>query len=151
MVCRKYVVLTIFTLILQVLYVMSLSKFSIRQGINIPGLKVAFKLFTQPNLALPQIEIQHLSQLNAKKLKEWGVRGIVFDKDNTLSLAYVDEVHASVKPKVVEVKELFPTGISILSNSVGTSDDRNYQAAAKVEECMGIPVIRHQKKETRMS
>jgi Mitochondrial PGP phosphatase len=35
------------------------------------------------------------------------------------------------------------SAVAILSNSVGSCDDRNFESAAKTEKMMKLPVIRH--------
>lgn len=58
--------------------------FALRQSLNLPGLKAAGLLFTQPRLLIPDIELKGIQYLNVEKLQERGIRCIVFDKDNTL-------------------------------------------------------------------
>ena len=55
-----------------------------------------------------------------------------------------------MQDKVREAKELFPGAVSILSNSVGTDDDVNYEAAILTSTNMAIPVIRHKHKKPAM-
>ena len=50
----------------------------------------------------------------------------MFDKDNTLSLAFVDELHESVVDTMEKANKLFPGRVAILSNSVGSCDDKDY-------------------------
>ena len=49
------------------------------------------------------------------------------DKDNTLTHAYQTELHPSVINAVNESYRLFNGHIAILSNSVGSCDDKVYQ------------------------
>ena len=92
---------------------------------------------------MPQISVKSLSELNFIELKARGVKYLVFDKDNTLTRAFEDELHESVKEAVDEAHTEFPGKIAILSNSVGSSDDQGYKAAAETEKKLKIPVIRH--------
>jgi len=79
--------------------------------------------------------------------KEFGIRCVVFDKDNTLSLCYVDELHESVRETVEQSKIIFGERcVAILSNSVGSCDDLDYKGAAETEQNMQLPVIRHVEK-----
>jgi phosphatidylglycerophosphatase GEP4 len=39
-----------------------------------------------------------------------------------------------------------PQNVAILSNSVGSREDKGFEEAIKVEETLGISVIRHMKK-----
>jgi phosphatidylglycerophosphatase GEP4 len=126
---------------------MSFSRFSLKQAINVPALKMVTSIIRKPALAIPQQEITLLSDLNVRMLKGAGIKYIVFDKDNTLCHTYSDELHPSVVNKVNECKQEFsPSSVAILSNSVGTKDDTNYAGAVATELAMSIPVIRHDQK-----
>ena len=61
--------------------------FKVKQALNVPGIKFISKVISNPSIALPNIEVNHLSELNLLKLKRDGVKYLVFDKDNTLRFA----------------------------------------------------------------
>lgn len=125
-------------------YSMGLSRFSLKQALNIPAIKMIGNIIRQPSLALPCVQLDRLSDLNLRSLKENGIKCIVFDKDNTLCYSFTDELHPVVKASVSEAQKLFSrSGVAILSNSVGTTDDVNYEGAKITESKLGIPVIRH--------
>ena len=63
---------------------MSLSKYSIKQSINIPGIKKAMQAIFKPSLTIPQIDVRRVDDLDFVTMKENGIRCVVFDKDNTL-------------------------------------------------------------------
>jgi hypothetical protein len=64
----------------------------------------------------------HLTQRDRND--DAGVRGIVFDKDNTLTAPYVDTPHDTVAAAFDQCKDVFgPSRVVILSNSAGTPDD----------------------------
>lgn len=126
---------------------MSFSRFSLKQSINVPALKMISSIVRKPSLAIPQQELTFLSDLNVHILKGAGIKYIVFDKDNTLCYTYTDTLHPSLVNKVNECKQVFsPSSVAILSNSVGTKDDTNYAGAVATELAMNIPVIRHDNK-----
>ena len=76
-----------------------------------------------------------------------GIRAIVFDKDNTLTAPYENEVHPLAKKGLESAMDVFGKDhVAILSNSAGTNDDPAYKDASEIEEEMGISVIRHQEK-----
>lgn len=52
-----------------------------------------------------------------------GIRGLIYDKDNTLTAPYVDEVHPVVAQAFQASKDVFGDRILVLSNSAGTADD----------------------------
>ena len=120
-----------------------LSRFSLSQSINVPALKKLGALLRKPSMIIPQIRVNKLKDLDIIGLKRQGVKYLVFDKDNTLTLAFKDELHEDVKSSIEEAHTHFPGNIAILSNSVGSSDDLGYKAAIETERRIGIPVIRH--------
>ena len=125
---------------------MSFLKFSLKQSLNVSGVKKAFKALFDPSLVIPQLHIDHINQLNFVTLKEQGITCVVFDKDQTLSVTYVDQLHPSVVDHVNLAKQQFPNAVAILSNSVGSCDDDGYQGAMETEKYMKLPVIRHRLK-----
>lgn len=125
-------------------YSMVLSRFSLKQSLNMPAIKMLGSIMRNPSLAVPSIELNQLSDMNLSSLKENGIKCIVFDKDNTLCKSFTDELHPTVRDVVRSAQEMFSnTNIAILSNSVGTTDDLNYEGAKVTEKRLGIPVIRH--------
>lgn len=65
---------------------MTMSRFSVKQAINLPGLNAVTSVISKPSLGIPQIELSKLSSLNLNKLKDTGIKCLIFDKDNTLRL-----------------------------------------------------------------
>lgn len=66
---------------------MSLSKYSVSQAINLPGIRKAMKAILQPSLLIPQISVKSVNDLDFQEMKDNGISCVVFDKDNTLRLA----------------------------------------------------------------
>lgn len=115
----------------------------LRQSVNLSALYQLRSLLLRPALLVPNFSIQSLNELNFDSLREQGIRAVVFDKDNTLTLTYKEELHPLVKPAVSKAMRTFPDLVSILSNSVGSSDDKGFKGAHKTEVALGIPVICH--------
>ena len=63
------------------------------------------------------------------------VKYVIFDKDNTLTLPYINKYYNSkIEMKVKESIDIYGfENVAILSNSVGSSDDKNYEEAKKIE------------------
>ncbi|TFJ81634.1 hypothetical protein NSK_006885 [Nannochloropsis salina CCMP1776] len=73
-----------------------------------------------------------------------GIKGVIFDKDNTITAPYVDEVHEQVADAFETSKRVFgPRKLIIISNSAGTLDDSGHAAAIRIESSLGVPVLRH--------
>ena len=77
-----------------------------------------------------------------------GITAVVFDKDNTLTAPYSLRTHPDAVVGLAAALSVFgPDRVAILSNSAGTTkDDPDYKEAIKIEQDMGIKVIRHDEK-----
>jgi len=119
-----------------------------RQTLNLPSLFKALSLFKSPHLAVPDISLSSLSQISASQLRAKGVTCIVFDKDNTLTYTYHDVLHPAVSQTVTELRHEFGSdALSILSNSVGSSDDGpEFLGAKATEASLAMSVIIHANK-----
>jgi hypothetical protein len=60
------------------------SKFTLKQFLNVPGLKAIGLIFTSPQLILPHYHLSHVSAIDYHLLKSKGIKCLVFDKDNTI-------------------------------------------------------------------
>lgn len=118
----------------------------LRQSINFSAILQLRSLFYHPSLVIPDYSVNSLSEISMEDLYAKGIRGIVFDKDNTLSISYENKLHPSVVGTIQKTKAIFKNRIAILSNSVGSSDDDNFKGAVATEKGLGLPVIRHIKK-----
>eukprot|EP00540_Astrosyne_radiata_P023511 CAMPEP_0116862028 /NCGR_PEP_ID=MMETSP0418-20121206/23397_1 /TAXON_ID=1158023 /ORGANISM="Astrosyne radiata, Strain 13vi08-1A" /LENGTH=220 /DNA_ID=CAMNT_0004496809 /DNA_START=320 /DNA_END=982 /DNA_ORIENTATION=+ len=102
----------------------------------------------RPSLMVPHVTVPTVSDLNYEALKKQDiVDAIVFDKDNTLTAPYENKVHPQASCGLEMARCVFGNDrVAILSNSVGSSDDIGYRDAKRVEDDLGIAVIRHQEK-----
>lgn len=97
-------------------------------------------------LSIPHFWVADISCINPDKLYEYGFKGVLFDKDNTLTVPYANEIHPNIQKVFSRFKALFGDCLAVLSNSAGTQDDRGYQDAETIEKLLGISVIRHRRK-----
>lgn len=97
---------------------------------------------------VPHVSLDNISQLHYRTLKDrCGIRAIIFDKDNTLTAPYALAIHPDASAGLEAAKEVFGSeNVAIMSNSAGTLDDPDYEDAKKIEEALGIAVIRHDEK-----
>ena len=106
----------------------------------------AFKKSNSINI-LPHIETCDLRNVDWKYLKEeMKCMGVIFDKDNTLTLPYEKEVHPWAKDALEVCCDVFGKDmVALYSNSAGLEqyDGPEYAHAKELEECMGIRVMRH--------
>ena len=114
------------------------------QSINFDGIYYLAKLLRRPRFLLPHIYTENISKVNFRNLKESGIKGVIFDKDNTLTAPYIDEIHPLAKKGYEDAKSVFGSeNLLILSNSAGTNDDLHHEDAKRVENRLGIHVLRH--------
>lgn len=85
-----------------------------------------------------------ISCIDFEALKKSGIRVVVFDKDNTLSLPYASNIHPQVENGFEVCKRVFGIqNVAILSNSAGGPDDIRFGEAVIIEREFGVSVIRH--------
>ena len=76
-----------------------------------------------------------------------GIEAICFDKDNTLTAPYSQNLHLSVQDSLEMCKKVFRDRIVVFSNSIGSSEfDQNFKKADLFTKATGIRVIRHNSK-----
>lgn len=118
------------------------------QSINTKALLTLASVVRRPSLFVPHVALSNVSQLNYTALKEHcGIRAVIFDKDNTLTAPYGMDIHPDASQGLELAKSVFGSAnVAIMSNSAGTLDDPEYEDAIKIEEALGIAVIRHDEK-----
>mmetsp|Transcript_3025 Transcript_3025/g.4321 ORF Transcript_3025/g.4321 Transcript_3025/m.4321 type:complete len:279 (+) Transcript_3025:96-932(+) len=116
------------------------------QSVNIPGILSFGRVLVNPSIAIPHISVPHISYLNFETLHQIGIRAVVFDKDNTLTAPYVDEIHPLTQRGLEQCRRFFNDSMVILSNSAGTNDDVGFESADRISAALKIPVVRHSEK-----
>ncbi|GAB4858195.1 Phosphatidylglycerophosphate phosphatase 1, chloroplastic/mitochondrial [Ancistrocladus abbreviatus] len=119
------------------------------QGFNLEGILCSSEvIFKHPNLALPQATVPDIRWINWAELRRRGFKGVVFDKDNTITLPYLLTLWAPLKPSLQHCKSIFgEENVAIFSNSAGLYEfDPDGSKAREVEREIGIKVIRHRVK-----
>lgn len=120
------------------------------QSWNWPAVRTTARvLLRQPSLAMPHVEVADIRDLDFRRMRAAGCKAIIFDKDNTLTAPYQDELAPSLSSALRECREAFDGRIAVLSNSAGTPDDPGYEAADRLERTLGLPVLRRSEKKPR--
>ena len=102
------------------------------------------RIARRPALLLPHLSVPTLNHLQPATLKAAGVRGVLLDKDNTITAPYRDEPHPEAQRGLAQLLRHFPGRVAILSNSAGTADfDPSGEEAERLESALGVPVLRH--------
>ncbi|KAF2074746.1 hypothetical protein CYY_003934 [Polysphondylium violaceum] len=114
------------------------------QSWNFEAVKCLKHVFKNRSLVIPHLQLKDIRNINYGELKELGFTGILFDKDNTLTEPYKDQVYGPFQESIKECERVFgKENIAIISNSAGSSDDVNFNKANKIEKEMGITVLKH--------
>ncbi|KAM7261931.1 hypothetical protein ACFE04_021008 [Oxalis oulophora] len=123
-------------------------KAAMGQRINIEGIVNAASVFAKnQHLALPHLRVPDINYIDWGELQNKGFKGVVFDKDNTITAPYSLKVWPPVNSALDDCKELFGNDIAVYSNSAGLSEyDHNGLKAKALERAIGIKVIRHKLK-----
>ncbi|CAM9496555.1 unnamed protein product [Ectocarpus sp. 6 AP-2014] len=116
------------------------------QSFNAQAVSSMSRVVRHPALAVPHLSLAHIGRLDFEGLKAMGCKGVIFDKDNTLTAPYEDTVHPLVEEGLKRCMEVFEGSVCIMSNSAGTRDDPDYADAIRIETALGIPVLRHDEK-----
>ncbi|KAJ2794018.1 hypothetical protein H4R20_006362 [Coemansia guatemalensis] len=120
------------------------------QSLNTAALRSAWKLLRRPSLLMPQMVVSDIRDIPFVGLHRVGIRYLVFDKDNCLTAPYIDQIHPEFEHAWRQCLSIFPRrNILIVSNSAGTRDDPGGQGAERVEQGLGVPVLRHIEKKPR--
>uniref|UniRef100_A0A0D9V6R0 Uncharacterized protein n=1 Tax=Leersia perrieri TaxID=77586 RepID=A0A0D9V6R0_9ORYZ len=94
---------------------------SLGQRFNPAGVAaVAAVAVSEPRLALPHVSVQDIRWLDWGELRRAGFRGVVFDKDNTLTAPYAPGLWPPLTSAFDQCRAAFPPGsLAVYSNSAG--------------------------------
>jgi phosphatidylglycerophosphatase GEP4 len=130
------------------------SKYKIGQYLNIEGFFSTFPYIFKPSLLKPDLKYKNITQINSETLKnEFNIKYLVIDKDNTLTIPYINEYgNDQIKEKINEFKHFFgENNMALLSNSAGSSDDKDYKELEIVENNLKLFVIKHKNKKPNVN
>nr|XP_043638005.1 phosphatidylglycerophosphate phosphatase 1, chloroplastic/mitochondrial [Erigeron canadensis] len=123
-------------------------KAAVGQRINVEGLLFSVSVITKNrNWVIPHVSVPDIRYIDWAALKKKGFEGVVFDKDNTLTVPYSLALWGPISESVESCKSVFGNNIAVFSNSAGLQEyDPDGRKARAVEFVIGIRVIRHQVK-----
>jgi phosphatidylglycerophosphatase GEP4 len=116
------------------------------QSINTKAIMTLASVLRRPSLLIPHWSVRTISDIDFARLHaSMGVQAVIFDKDHTLTMPYVnDEIHPMAQQGLDNCLRVFGhENVAILSNSAGTQEDVNFDQAIAMEASLGIAVIRH--------
>ena len=94
------------------------------------------------------MDVPDVRWVDWQALKDAGFKGVVFDKDNTLTVPYARAVHPPLEASLEECKRVFgKRNLAVFSNSAGLAQyDPDGSEADGLEEALGVRFIRHKAK-----
>uniref|UniRef100_A0AAV1VM73 Uncharacterized protein n=1 Tax=Peronospora matthiolae TaxID=2874970 RepID=A0AAV1VM73_9STRA len=118
------------------------------KGLNFHGVIEFCRVLThQPHLLLPQLAVKDVTQVPFQTLRDRGFRGVIFDKDNTLTAPHELHIAGHLKSSVADCRRVFgDASVVIFSNSAGSSDDQDGEEAKEIEARLHVAVLRHNEK-----
>lgn len=115
--------------------------FLMSQSLNWEALVYTPVVIFRPRLLIPHFVIPDIGGVNPESLKKLGIRGVIFDKDNTLTDPYDDKVRPQLMDCLADYRRVFGEGLAIMSNDAGTSDDLGFVKARELEEKLDLAVL----------
>eukprot|EP00026_Physarum_polycephalum_P015134 Phypoly_transcript_15756.p1 GENE.Phypoly_transcript_15756~~Phypoly_transcript_15756.p1 ORF type:complete len:217 (+),score=26.30 Phypoly_transcript_15756:80-730(+) len=117
------------------------------QSFNSNALGYLVRVLRNKSLVIPHFSTRDISYISFTNLKKAGIKGIVFDKDNTLTAPYAPQIYPTLQTAYESCLETFgPNRVCIFSNSAGSSDDKDFLEAEKISRDLRVHVIRHVEK-----
>ncbi len=117
------------------------------QSINWEAIVYTPVVIFRPKLLIPHFVIPNIGGVNPELLKSCGIRGVIFDKDNTLTNPYSDKIRPQLRDYLGDYRRVFGNSLAIMSNDAGTSDDPGFNKAKDLEDKLDLAVLRdHHKK-----
>ncbi|KAK8469378.1 hypothetical protein PHAVU_005G057920 [Phaseolus vulgaris] len=123
-------------------------KAALGQRINLEGIICStMVILKDPKLAMPHISVPDIRYVDWAELCRKGFKGVVFDKDNTITAPYSLKPWPPLESSLESCKLEFGHDIAVFSNSAGLHEyDHDGSKARMLEGAIGIKVIRHRVK-----
>ncbi|KAM1016422.1 hypothetical protein ACFX13_046860 [Malus domestica] len=107
----------------------------------------AMVLTKDKHLVLPHVSVPDIRYIDWPELHRRGFKGVVFDKDNTITAPYSLTLWGPLGSSLEQCKSVFGPDIAVFSNSAGLYEyDHDGSRARELEGAIGIKVIRHRVK-----
>ncbi|XP_050382753.1 phosphatidylglycerophosphate phosphatase 1, chloroplastic/mitochondrial [Argentina anserina] len=123
-------------------------KAALGQRLNFGAIVLSARVFVRDqHLALPHVSVPDIRHIDWVELHRRGFKGVVFDKDNTLTVPYSLTLWGPLGSSLEQCKSVFGPDIAVFSNSAGLYEyDHDGSKARELESAIGIKVIRHRVK-----
>lgn len=99
-------------------------KAALGQRLNLEGIACSVGILSKDqHLAIPHVSVPDIRYIDWAELKKSGFKGVVFDKDNTITVPYSLSLWAPLGSSIEQCKSLFGDNIAVFSNSAGDFDE----------------------------
>lgn len=103
-------------------------KAALGQRINLEGIAYSVGIIAKDkHLVIPHIAVPDIRYIDWVELKRRGFKGVVFDKDNTITAPYSLSLWPPLGSSFEQCKSLFGSNIAVFSNSAGNFDHHSLQ------------------------
>ncbi|CAK9160226.1 unnamed protein product [Ilex paraguariensis] len=97
-------------------------KAALGQRINLEGIVCSVGVFARHrHLAMPHVVVPDIRYIDWVELKRKGFQGVVFDKDNTITVPYSLTLWGPLESSMERCKSVFGNDVAVFSNSAGNS------------------------------
>uniref|UniRef100_A0A7N0ZRF1 Uncharacterized protein n=1 Tax=Kalanchoe fedtschenkoi TaxID=63787 RepID=A0A7N0ZRF1_KALFE len=123
-------------------------KAALGQRFNFEGIVSSVAVVTRDRkLVIPHVSVPDIRHIDWLELHRRGFKGVVFDKDNTITAPYSLTLWPPLGASMDCCKSVFGNDIAVFSNSAGLSEyDPDGLKARALEKAIGIRVLRHRMK-----
>ena len=92
------------------------------------------------NKLKPDIFYANFDEIDASRIKEKGIKFIIIDKDNTITLPLENKIYnGEIAKKINEMKKLFgKRNIAVVSNSIYDKRQKDYKL---ISDNIGVEII----------
>jgi len=102
------------------------------QRINFEGILCStMVILKDPKLSLPHISVPDIRYIDWAALRRKGFKGVVFDKDNTITVPYSLTLWPPLESSLESCKSEFGEDIAVFSNSAGNSNMKHFKLVLK--------------------
>lgn len=103
------------------------------QRINLEGIVCStMVILKDPKLAVPHISVPDIRYIDWAALRRKGFKGVVFDKDNTITAPYSLTPWPLLESALECCKSEFGPDIAVFSNSAGNSNMKHFKVVPKL-------------------
>lgn len=95
-------------------------KAALGQRINLEGIASSIGIISKDkHILIPHISVPDIRYIDWGELKKRGFKGVVFDKDNTITVPYSLTLWEPLQSSMEQCKSMFGKNIAVFSNSAG--------------------------------